>query len=268
MKVCIKCKIKKELTEFNKRSWIKDGLNSECKSCLKKWREENKEIIKQRQKKWREENKEYRKKYYKKHYEENKELIKENAKKYYKENKESILKYHSKWRKENKEYSKEYYKKNKERDKKYREENKELKKKYDKKYRKENKESILKYQSKWRKEKLKTEPIYKFKYVTRNLLIKSFKRARNGRYKKSKKTEEILGCDMAFFMSYIKSKFQKGMTFENHGEWHIDHIIPISSANTEEEIIALNHYTNLQPLWAYENLTKANKILEQQLVLL
>jgi hypothetical protein len=55
------------------------------------------------------------------------------------------------------------------------------------------------------------------------------------------------------------------MTFDNHGVngWHIDHIIPLS-AKTEEEIIKLCHYTNLQPLWAEENRAKSNKILDTQ----
>lgn len=51
------------------------------------------------------------------------------------------------------------------------------------------------------------------------------------------------------------------MTWNNYGKWHIDHIIPISSAKTEEEVIKLNHYTNLQPLWAKDNLKKGNKII-------
>jgi hypothetical protein len=55
------------------------------------------------------------------------------------------------------------------------------------------------------------------------------------------------------------------MTLENHGQgigkWNIDHIIPISSAQTEEEIYKLNHYTNLQPLWWEENMAKGKKIL-------
>lgn len=51
------------------------------------------------------------------------------------------------------------------------------------------------------------------------------------------------------------------MSWENHGEWHIDHIIPLSSAKNEEEIYKLNHYTNLQPLWKEENLSKGDKIL-------
>ena len=55
------------------------------------------------------------------------------------------------------------------------------------------------------------------------------------------------------------------MTFDNHGlyGWHIDHIIPLYSAKNEEDIIKLCHYTNLQPLWAEENLSKSNKILDK-----
>ena len=61
-------------------------------------------------------------------------------------------------------------------------------------------------------------------------------------------------------MFNIETKFKKGMSFENHGEWHLDHIYPISLAKSEEEVIKLNHYTNFQPLWSEDNLRKSNKI--------
>ena len=51
------------------------------------------------------------------------------------------------------------------------------------------------------------------------------------------------------------------MTWENKGAWHIDHIIPTCTAKTEEDLIRLNHYTNLQPLWAEENLKKGSKLI-------
>ena len=51
------------------------------------------------------------------------------------------------------------------------------------------------------------------------------------------------------------------MTLENHGEWHIDHIMPLASAKTKEDVIRLNNYINLQPLWAEDNLRKGTKIL-------
>ena len=78
---------------------------------------------------------------------------------------------------------------------------------------------------------------------------------------KKSKTTEILGCSKIDFKLYIESKFETWMTWENYGKyngefnygWDIDHIIPISSAKTEEDIIRLNHYTNLQPLCSYTN---------------
>ena len=51
------------------------------------------------------------------------------------------------------------------------------------------------------------------------------------------------------------------MTWENYGEWHIDHIIPLDSANDENELYSLCYYTNLQPLWGNENIRKGAKIL-------
>ena len=87
----------------------------------------------------------------------------------------------------------------------------------------------------------------------------SFRRG-NNQYKKSAKSETILGCTILEFRNYIESKFTEGMSLNNHGEWHLDHIIPLASATTEEDIIRLNHYTNFQPLWAKDNLIKGCKI--------
>jgi len=57
----------------------------------------------------------------------------------------------------------------------------------------------------------------------------------------------------------LEHQFKEGMNWDNQGKWHIDHIIPLSSGNTEEEIIKLCHYTNLQPLWAIDNMKKGSK---------
>lgn len=78
---------------------------------------------------------------------------------------------------------------------------------------------------------------------------------------KTTKTIEILGCSWEEFKRYIESKFELWMNWNNRGlyngslnyGWDIDHIIPISSAETIEELIKLNHYTNLQPLCSYVN---------------
>ncbi len=76
---------------------------------------------------------------------------------------------------------------------------------------------------------------------------------------KEYKTKNILGIDINDFKKYIESKFKVGMLWENYGDWHIDHIIPISYADTIDEIYELSHYSNLQPLWEKENLTKGNR---------
>jgi hypothetical protein len=57
-----------------------------------------------------------------------------------------------------------------------------------------------------------------------------------------------------------EKQFTEGMTWFNHGEWHIDHIYPVSLATDEHHLKKLNHYTNLQPLWAIDNIKKSNKI--------
>lgn len=80
-------------------------------------------------------------------------------------------------------------------------------------------------------------------------------------WNKNNTTKEILGCTFEQLKQHLEAQFKPGMTWENHGQWHIDHIQPLASAKTEEEIYKLCHYTNLQPLWAAENLSKGAKIL-------
>ena len=83
---------------------------------------------------------------------------------------------------------------------------------------------------------------------------------KNKGWRKNGRTEQLVGADCETVKKHIESLFKNGMTWENHGKWHIDHIIPLASAKTEEEVIRLFHYTNLQPLWAKENLSKSDKM--------
>lgn len=117
------------------------------------------------------------------------------------------------------------------------------------------------YNTLWFRKEIKTNPTFKLSSNIRSLIGMSFKNVLNNTYKKGKKTEEILGCTLEEFINYLQSLFIEGMTLENHGEWEMDHIIPISSAKTEEEIYKLNHYTNFQPLWKEDNRKKSNKML-------
>lgn len=83
-------------------------------------------------------------------------------------------------------------------------------------------------------------------------------------FKKSEKTMDLIGCSIPFLMDYLEERFQEGMTWDNQGKWHIDHIVPCASFNLSnpEEQKACFHYTNLQPLWALENMRKGSKILK------
>lgn len=74
--------------------------------------------------------------------------------------------------------------------------------------------------------------------------------------KKNRSSLEFLGCTLEFFKEHIEKQFLKGMSWENRDEWHIDHIIPMVTAKTEEDVIRLSHFTNLRPLWKRENLSK------------
>lgn len=78
----------------------------------------------------------------------------------------------------------------------------------------------------------------------------------NQRYKKNDKTEKILGATIDQVRSHLESKFTEGMEWSNHGKWHIEHICPCSQAQNEEELIKLQHYTNLQPMWGDDNFAK------------
>ena len=112
------------------------------------------------------------------------------------------------------------------------------------------------------------DPLFKLKKNTRNLINYSF--TKNG-YFKASKTEQILGCTYQEFKDYLESKFEHWMNWENKGlykintynyGWDIDHIIPLDTAITVEDIVRLNHYTNLQPLCSKVNrdIKKANII--------
>jgi hypothetical protein len=100
----------------------------------------------------------------------------------------------------------------------------------------------------------------KFVENLRSLVRKSFTEKN---YSKTSKTFDILGIDKEGLFEHIEKQFKDGMDWTNHGNkgWHIDHIIPLASAKNVDEVIKLNHYTNLQPLWAEENWSKGSKIL-------
>jgi len=108
------------------------------------------------------------------------------------------------------------------------------------------------------KKKRHTDPAYKIKS---NLRTRIWGVVKQGY--KSASTMELTGCTTEELKDHLASKFTEGMTFENYGEWHIDHILPCTSFNLllPEEQRKCFHYTNLQPLWAIDNIKKGAKIL-------
>ena len=241
-KKCSKCGEVKELGEFHKRAASRDGRQNRCKICAR-----------QQHKKYYQENKEKRRQYKKQHYQENEEKIKQCTKQYYQENKEK-----------KKQYDKQYYQENKEKIKQYRQENKEKIRQCNKKYRKENGEKIKQYQKQYRQEnKEKIRQCMKRRYHSDPLfrMISTYRRGLRGAFenikqKKICKSLESLDTTWDHFHDHIAQQFQPGMTWDNFGEWHFDHIKPINLATNEQEVIELSHYTNFRPLWAEENLSR------------
>ncbi len=163
------------------------------------------------------------------YYLKNKDKILKKSKKYYKNNKEEILKRVKNWSENNIGKTSQYKKK----------------------YVEKNKEKI----NQKMKERKKNEPILRLKMLYRSKINKLLG-------SKKEKTFELIGCTPEELKIHIEKKFDTGMSWENHGirGWHIDHIIPVSSAKNEEELKKLCHFTNLQPLWGVENIRKRDKI--------
>lgn len=106
----------------------------------------------------------------------------------------------------------------------------------------------------------KNDPMFKFKANLRGRLHQAFRDILN--IKKNKHTFDLIGMQPLELMKYIEEKFDNRMTWENYGYygWHVDHIIPLSCAKTEDKMIELCHYSNLQPLWWDDNISKGNKL--------
>ena len=140
-------------------------------------------------------------------------------------------------------------------------------------YREEHKEEIKKYMQEYRithRNKIRKErrDYYHSKYGSDlNFTIEHNLRSRIGKVlkynKKLFRTIELVNCTIEFLKKYLENKFVNGMTWNNYGKWHIDHIRPCASFDLSKPIEQLKcfHYTNLQPLWAKDNLEKSDKIL-------
>ena len=125
-------------------------------------------------------------------------------------------------------------------------------------YSKNNRDKINKRSKKYKEEVLKKDPLW----VIKNRVSAKIRRTlRNLGLVKSKNTSQILGCSLEEFKVHLENLFQEGMSWENKNLWDIDHIIPLSFAENENEVMILNHYTNLRPLWRRENILKSDNII-------
>jgi hypothetical protein len=237
MKMCQCCKIEKSLDLFSKNKSKSDGLNIYCKECSKRktnlYKEKYPEKVKNSLKQWRQNNKDHRSAYRKKYYQNNKTIEKEQSKIYREKNKEKISIKEKEYRKNNRETI--------------------LKKK--KEYFQKNKDKHAKYVH----ERRKNDTLYRLQQNLRKRVRDALK-GNN----KSAKTMELIGCSIEELWTHIEQKFTKGMNKKNYGlyGWHLDHIMPcdsfdLSDPKQQKECF---HYTNLQPLWAKDNIAKSNKI--------
>jgi hypothetical protein len=160
-----------------------------------------------------------------------------------------------KWRESNKEYMSE-------KSKKWYSSNKEYRKEYLKEYREKNIEKIREVKRNYEKTRKNNDPIYKLINNFRTAIYQVLKEnnvQKNGHY------FEVLQYSPEELISHLENKFKDGMTWDNYGEWHVDHILPISSYSIQEigddEFIKCWSLSNLQPMWGEENIKKSNKIL-------
>lgn len=239
-KICTKCHKRKKIDKFSKNKTCKDNYSTWCKSCNRKYLQsyykKHKKEIMQYKKKYRQENKEKIKKQQKK-----------SQKKYYKTHK----------RKYYKKYFQQYYLVHKEK----------LLKKI-REYHQNHREKLRKYNKKYlqmhRKERNKY--IQKYFQNTTNRIVASLRtRVRQSLKRNSKisTTMKLMGCSIQKLRKHLENQFKRGMTWNNYGYygWHIDHIIPCSKFDLSKpkEQRKCFHYSNLQPLWATENLSKGRK---------
>lgn len=249
MKQCSRCKEVKDESLFYKRTKAWDGYSPHCKGCQTKVTQSKE--YKEHAKLWLKNNpkqRENQKVCQRRHHHKNRDKRNEKTRLYRKENLEHYNNLPSQSREKKNAGFKKHYEKNK---------------KYiiDKtnEYREKNKDRL----NELKRKRIKEDPIYALrkKVSTRIRLSMCY-----GRFNFTKDTMKFIGCDIEFLKKYLEKQFKKGMNWQNNTKkgWHIDHKIPLSSAKTEEELIVLFHYTNLQPLWWHENLSKHNKILPIQ----
>ena len=250
-KKCYTCKEVKPLDRFGKNKSREDGRSGQCKDCRRQYYQDNKEAKAEYNKQYHQANKEAIAENKRQYYQANKEAIAETKRQYYQANKEAIAERDKQYKEANKEAIAEMGKL-------YYQANKEAIAETKRQYHQANKEAIAQY----KKERYNTDP---FVRLTHNIRVSIRRAIATGGYSKTSKTHEILGCSYDEYHQHIEAQFTDGMSWERMSEIHIDHRLPLSAATTEEELLALNHHRNLQPLWKSDNLAKGSSYCPKEL---
>jgi len=221
-KICSKCAFEKELSEFNKRSTSKDGYRSDCRECQKSHYNGKSEYYKEKMKQNRLDKLD--------------EYV-ERDKKYYKENRDKILKSKSGYYIDNRgeilENKRQYYI-----------DNKDVRSEYNKKWREDNKDWVRTYMRNYAKQYREKNPHI---IAWRRVLSSSLNRM--GKSKEGH-TIDLLGYSSTELKEHLESLFTDGMSWDNYGEWHIDHIKEVCTFDVDTPPSIVNALSNLRPLWA------------------
>lgn len=173
--------------------------------------------------------------------------------KIYRETHQEKVKAYRKW------YQEVHGDKNRERARLYRINNPERKKEADKKYREENKQKLKEYKQEWTIKRRAENPIQRLKENLRHRVWMVLKGANKGGT-----LYDLVGCNKEFLVKWLEDQFTEGMTWDNMRKrgWHVDHKLPCASFDLSDpaQQKACFHYTNLQPLWWRDNLSKGSKI--------
>lgn len=170
--------------------------------------------------------------------------------------------YRERHRKQARRYSKIYYKKNKQRiaqrTKNFRKIHSKKLNKRSRVWRESHQAYCRQYTRQDQKRRKRSDPLFKLAAVLRTRVYLALQ---NMSFTKTSTLNTFLGCTLVKLKVHLEKQFQEGMSWSNHGKWHIDHIIPLASAKNKRELYKLCHYTNLQPLWAKKNLIKGKQVI-------
>jgi hypothetical protein len=257
MKICKTCDVEKELKLFSKSSNAKDGFKSQCKSCVSlksKERSSTKEFKENQKNYYNSIPPEVKKERSRKYYENNKEKVSESNKIYREENKEKLSKLNKIYQEENKDSLREKKKlyrsieENKQSMKKWRKNNTDKIKGYRESYSKS--EACKEHRKNWYKSIKKRKP---YVLAWRSVLSNTLKRF--GKEKEGE-TIKLLGYSAIELKEHLEILFVDGMSWENHGEWHIDHIKMVCEFDKETPMCVVNALDNLRPLWMEDNCSR------------